>query len=92
MGIIISLANFFKYSPKQQKCLEKHASNYPDSSKSKLIPLCRTRWVERIYFFEVTLDLMKAVIKVLIEMHGYADNSWNRDTSYYTSIFTNQKY
>ena len=61
--------------------MEEHVSNYPDSSKSKLIPLCRTHWVERINSLEVTLDLMKAVIEALMEMHENADKSWNRDTT-----------
>lgn len=61
--------------------MKEHVSNYPDSSKSKLIPLCRTRWVERINSLEVTLDLMNAVSETLMEMHENADKSWNRGTS-----------
>ena len=45
------------------------------------LTLFRTRWVERIHSLQVTLDLMKAVIEALMEMHENADNSWNRDTS-----------
>ena len=37
-------------------------------------------WVERINALEVTLDLMKAVIEALMEMHENAERSWNRDT------------
>ena len=73
MGVITTLANFFNYLPKRQKCLEKHVSNYPDLSKSKLIPLCRTRWVERINSLEVTLDLMKAFTEALLEMYENVD-------------------
>ena len=45
------------------------------------LTLFRTRWVERIHSLQATLDLMKAVIEALMEMHENADNSWNRDTS-----------
>ena len=61
--------------------MEKHVSNYPDLSRSKLISLCRTHWVERINSHEVTLDLIKAVIETSMEMHENADDSWNRDTT-----------
>ena len=63
------------------KCLEEHVSNYPDSSKSKSILLYRTHWVERINSLKVTLDLIKAIIKALMEMYENADKSWNRDTT-----------
>lgn len=76
MGIITALANFFNYSP-----------NNKSSWKNmlviilKLIPSCKTRWVERINSLKVTLDLMKAVTEALMEVHENADKSWNRDTS-----------
>ena len=48
--------------------MQGHVSNYPYLSKSKLIPLCRTCWVERNNSLEVTLDIMKAVTEALIRM------------------------
>lgn len=68
MGMITSFANFFNYSPKRQKSLEDHVKRYPDASKSKLIPLCRTRWVERINALEVTIDLIDAITDTFSEM------------------------
>ena len=53
MSVISSIANFFNYSPKRQTSLTDHVQNYPDNSlKSKLLPLCKTCWVERINAFE----------------------------------------
>ena len=81
MTTITSFATFFNYSPKRQGALEKHVKDYPDSSmKSKLIPLCRTRWVERINAFEVTIDLMEALVDTLSEMSLNSESHWNRDT------------
>ena len=64
MDVITCLANFFNYSPKRQKCLESHVMNLSDeTAKSKLLPLCRTRSVERLDALEVALDLAQAVIE-----------------------------
>ena len=86
MSMISAIANFFNYSPKRQTLLTCHAmpchvENYPDNSlKTKLLPLCKTRWVERINAFEVTLELIEAVIDILSEMSQNLDKQWNRDT------------
>ena len=49
MDVITCLANFFNYSPKRQKCRESHVMNmFYETAKSKLLPLCRMRWVERL--------------------------------------------
>lgn len=75
------LQTFFNYSPKRQTSLTCHVENYPDNSfKTKLLPLCKTRWVERINAFEVTLELIEAVIDTLSEMSQNLDKQWNRDT------------
>ena len=81
MNVITCLANFFNYSPKRQKCLESHVMNLSDeTAKSKLLPLCRTRWVERLNAFEVTLDLSLAVTEAFTDMVDNANKQWNRDT------------
>ena len=55
MDAITCLANFFNYSPQREKGLEHHLKVYPDAQKSKRLPLCATRWVERLDALEVTL-------------------------------------
>ena len=62
MDAITCFANFFNFSPKRQNALEEYISKYPDTLKTKLLPLCRTRWVERIDALETTLDLLKAIV------------------------------
>ena len=82
MDVINCLANFFNYSPKRQKCLESHVLNdlYDETAKSKLLPLCRTRWVERLNALEVTLDLSLAVNGAFTDMVDNTCKQWNRDT------------
>jgi hypothetical protein len=66
MDVITCLASFFNYSPKRQKC---HVMNQSDeTAKSKLLPLCRTRWVERLNAFEVSLDLSVAVTEAFTDI------------------------
>lgn len=80
-SVITSTANFFNYSPKRQKSLEIHVGKYPsDALKTKLLPLCRTRWVERINALEVSLDLLEAVVLTFCSMVKNIDKEWNRDT------------
>ncbi len=51
-----------------------------ETAKSKLLPLCRTRWVERLNAFEVTLNLSLAVTEAFTDMVDNANKQWNRDT------------
>ena len=46
MSTITGIANFFNYSPKRQKALEAQVHELDNTLKTKLLPLCRTRWVE----------------------------------------------
>ena len=68
-SVITSTANFFNYSPKRQKSLEIHVAKYPcNTLRTKLLPLCRTRWVERINALEVALDLLDTVVQTFCSM------------------------
>ena len=78
MDEVNSIAKFFNLSPKRQKCLEDHVQQYSNSLKSKLLPLCQTRWVERINALEVALDLLETVVNVFINICENS-NKWNRD-------------
>ena len=46
----------------------KKICKYPDVMKSKLLPLCRTRWVERINALKVALDLLKIIVDTFSDM------------------------
>ena len=52
----------------------------------KLLPLCRTRWVERINALEVALDLLIAVVQSFCDMIENHDKDWNRDTMNQSSL------
>lgn len=52
-GTITEISQFFNYSPKRQRCLEKVISvDQPDSQRTKIRDPCRTRWVERHEAYE----------------------------------------
>ena len=73
MVMVICLANFLNYSPQRQKFLEGHVNEYSDAVKSKLVPLCRTHWVERLNALEITLDLTQPVVDTLGDTAVNAD-------------------
>ena len=88
MSTVTGVANFFNFSPTRQKSLEAHIE---DSLKSKLLPLCRTRWVERINALEVMSDLLESTVSSLTTISLNTSREWNRDsvtqaTSYLKSI------
>ena len=100
-GTVTEIANFFNYSPKRQKCLQKVISiDQPDSQKTKIRDLCRTRWVERHIAYETFILLFPVVVKTLEvilheeEHQQYGTETpwnWDRDTlskasSYYHAI------
>ena len=87
MDAISSFANYFNFSPKRQSALEEFVSKYPDAVKSKLLPLCRTRWVERINALEVSLDLLEAVFETFCHIEENSDGSWNRESVIQASSF-----
>ena len=67
--------------PKRQKSLEDHVKCYPDALKTKLILLCRIRWVERINALEVTIDLIDTITDTFSEMMENEDRHWNRENT-----------
>ena len=82
MDAVSSLANFFNYSPQRQQHFEDKVSKFCSASlKSKLLPLCRTRWIERLDALDVTISLMDAIYATLLSMAGHTEKSWNRDTT-----------
>lgn len=87
-GIITELAQFFWNSPKRQRLLETVLEkDAPQTKKTHLKSLCRTRWVERHQAYETFCELYTHVTKVLEAMsHGqlfaadYGDWSWDSET------------
>ena len=87
MSVITGISNFYNYSPKRQKSLESCLGDYSESLKSKLLPFCKTRWVERLNALEVTIDLIEAVVYSLSEISVNTGGHWNRDTISQASSF-----
>jgi len=74
---------FFSGSPKRQSKLKSVIEAYPeslsDSAKTKLVDLCRTRWVARHSALVTFGDLYPAVVDALDDISS--DNSWNADST-----------
>ena len=89
-GTITEISNFFNYSPKRQRCLETVISiDQPDSRRSKIRDLCRTRWVERHEANETFAQLLPSIVKtfeVILDEHQHHQYSletpwnWDRET------------
>ena len=88
LGTFNEVCNFFKYSPKRNKFLlvviEKET---PEASKTTLLSLCRTRWVERHEAHEVFFALLPSILKALEAMSNerlfadqFGETTWNWDT------------
>ncbi|XP_057299418.1 52 kDa repressor of the inhibitor of the protein kinase-like [Hydractinia symbiolongicarpus] len=83
------LSYFFNLSETRQKVLQKFVVECkPDTSKSKLKDICRTRWVERIDGLEDFLKLYTTIVKCLKYMSS-SDCMCNRDTKSKASSFVN---
>ncbi|KAJ8024838.1 52 kDa repressor of the inhibitor of the protein kinase [Holothuria leucospilota] len=80
MGVMLEITIFFRYSPKRQDKLEKKITRIcPEEKKSKLINLCKTRWVERHQAFETFADLYVPVVEVFQEITENPSN-WNQES------------
>ena len=88
MDTIKKLSYSFNLSLKRQGALEKHVMTYyPEAKRTKLIDVCRTRWVARIDGMEVLQDLMPAVVASLEEMTFNKEKTYNSETSVTASSY-----
>ena len=73
-GTITEISQFFSYSPKRQKCVQKVISvDQPDSQRTKIRDLCRNRWVERHKAYETFVLLLPSIVKSFFW-------NWDRET------------
>ena len=88
IGTINEAYLFLSNSPKRQQMFQLTLETYlPQSSRTKLPGLCKTRWVERNTCFEVFLELYEALVTFLdaiVSPHEYpdlmsADKEWKWD-------------
>ena len=79
MGILLEICIFFKYSAKRQGLLEENITTIcVESSKKKLINLCKTRWIARHDALRVFIELYQAILETMLDI--YEDKSWNSES------------
>ena len=72
MSTVTGIASFFQ--PKRQQALEVMVQELDNTLKTKLLPLCQTRWVERI---NAMIDFLDAVVSTLTDMALNTNRDWN---------------
>ena len=80
-GVVEEICLFFNYSLKRQQELKEHVENLSvgTTSKTKLMNLCKRRWVARIEAFEVFRDMLPVLVSTL-EVINTADG-WSAESS-----------
>lgn len=80
MGTLKELSLFFSLSPKRQRKFEEVIrQSAPDMRKTKLVDLCRTRWVEKHQALETFSELYLQVYTCLSQMCENSD-LWDSET------------
>ncbi|KAK3101680.1 hypothetical protein FSP39_005407 [Pinctada imbricata] len=85
MDVLNSVFIFFDTSPKRQTFFESVLeSECSESSRKKLVGLCKTRWVERHVCFDVFYNFYSYIVKCLQYMvnpslHEETNEDWSWD-------------
>ena len=81
MGQVRVVSAFFNVHPKRSAVLkDKIKSLLPEAAHSRLIDVCRTRWIARIDGMEIFIELFPAIVSALEAVKDNADGSWNGDS------------
>ena len=78
-GTLEELCLFFNLSPKRQSLLEDEIKAMENVSHTKLVNLCKTRWVARIDAYEAFAELMTALVTTLQTISS--SPGWNTESS-----------
>ena len=81
MSTMVEICLFFSNSPKRELELEKNIKSMKSGTATKLVNLCKTRWVARINALEVFYDLYPAVVKSLEVISEGSSRGWNSESS-----------
>ena len=81
MSTMVEICLFFSNSPKRELELEKNIKSMISGAATKLVNLCKTRWVARINALEVFYDLYPAVVKILEIISEDSSSGWNSESS-----------
>ena len=81
MEKVKAISDFFRNSEQRQLLFEKYVDEFnPESSKDKLVDVCRTRWVERIDGLELFVTLFPSIWNCLNDMRQDISSSRNYQT------------
>ncbi|XP_065069046.1 52 kDa repressor of the inhibitor of the protein kinase-like isoform X1 [Rhopilema esculentum] len=93
MDRVKQISNFFNYSPKRQLLLEENIKKLnPNCKYTKLLDICRTRWVMRIDGLARFLEMYEAIVETMLTISQNRDRSWNScaaDASSFWSLLVN---
>ena len=78
-GTLQEISIFYNSSPKRQGELEIQIKSKTDSTRLKLVNLCKTRWVARITAYETFYELLPAVISSMEVIS--TEPGWNTESS-----------
>ena len=77
MESVTSISNFFNKSPKRQLLLEGMVKKHiPNCKHTKLLDVCRTRWVLRIDGLERFIEMYKAIAEAMFAIKDNVDGKW----------------
>lgn len=80
MSTMVKICLFFSNSPKRELELETNIRAMNSSKATKLVSLCKTRWVARIDALEVFFDLYPTVVHTLEVISSGSAGGWNSDS------------
>ena len=93
MDRVRCISDFFNNSPRRQQLLEHTIKNLKlDVKHTKLLDVCRTRWILRIDGLARFLEMYEAIVETMLIISQNSDRSWNScagDASSFWSLLLN---
>ena len=79
MAHVRIVSDFFNNSPKRFQLLQKKICEIPSARYSRLIDVCRTRWLAHIDGLDVFAEVFVAIVRSLEIIKLNCDRSWNSE-------------
>ena len=93
MDNVTKISSFFNNSPKRQLLLDEMVKKFNSQNRqTKLLDVCKTRWVLRIEGLERFMTLYKAITETMFAIRDNFDGSWDAcaaDAYLHHSLLTN---
>ena len=81
MGNVRVVSEFFNVHPKRFRLLkDKITSLLPTASHSRLLDVCRTRWIARIDGLEIFIELFEVIVAALNAIKENENGTWNYES------------